>query len=130
MKPTAIPEAILYPIGIMNIVKNAGTAISNSSHLIKRSEEAIMTPTITNAGVVTAVVTTLNNGEKNRASKNIIPTTTAVKPDFAPAATPAVDSTYAVVVEVPKMEPTVVPKASAIRALPARGNLSSLTKPA
>ena len=40
--------------------------------------------------------------------------------------TPEVDSTYAVVVDVPNKEPIVVASASAIKARPARGNLLSL----
>src|SRR5690625_6777186 len=78
------------------MVKNAGTAISNLSHSIFFSEADIKTPTIINAGAVTSEVTTLSNGEKNRANKKKPAATTAVNPDRPPTPTPAVDSTYEV----------------------------------
>jgi len=53
---------------------------------------------MTKAGAVTAGVTTASNGEKNNATKNSTAVTTAENPERAPAATPEVDSTYAVVV--------------------------------
>src|SRR5690625_7648359 len=89
------------------MVKNAGTAISNLSHSIFFNEADINTPTIINAGAVTSEVTTLNNGEKNRANKKNPAATTAVNPVRPPTPTPAVDSTYAVVVDVPTTAPEI-----------------------
>jgi hypothetical protein len=93
MNPQAIPVAIEYVIGIMITVKKAGTAISNFCQSIFLSDDAINTPTITNAGAVTADVTTDRSGKKNRDRTNSNPVTTAAKPLRAPAATPDVDST-------------------------------------
>src|SRR5690625_4619406 len=112
------------------MVKNAGTAISNLSHSIFFSEADIKTPTIINAGAVTSEVTTLSNGEKNRANKKKPAATTAVNPDRPPTPTPAVDSTYEVVVDVPTIAPVTVAAESANKAFPARGNLLSFIKPA
>jgi hypothetical protein len=114
----------------MIIVKNAGTAISNFSQSILPKDETINTPTTINAGAVTADVTTLNNGKKNSDSKKNKPVTTAAKPERAPAATPDEDSTNEVTVDVPKIEPAIVAIESETKALPARGNLLSFTKPA
>ena len=130
MKPIAIPVAILYVNGIAIIVKNAGTAISNRFHSILFKDETINTPTIIKAGAVTAEVITDNTGEKNKASKNNTPVTIAANPVRAPAATPALDSIYEVVVDVPKIAPVTVAKESANKALPARGNLFSFISPA
>ena len=130
MNPIAIPVAILYVNGIDMIVRNAGTAISNRFHSILFNDETISTPTIINAGAVTAEVITDNTGEKNSASKNRIPVTTAANPVLAPAATPALDSIYEVVVDVPKIAPVTVAKESANKAFPARGNLLSFINPA
>lgn len=49
---------------------------------------AIMIPTTTNAGAVTADVTAVSNGENNAASKKITPVVTAVKPVLPPTPTP------------------------------------------
>src|SRR5699024_1826626 len=90
----------------------------------------IRTPTIINAGAVTSGVTTFNNGEKNNASMKKPAATTAVNPDRPPTPTPAVDSTYAVVVDVPTTAPVTVAAESANKALPARGNLLFFIRPA
>ena len=88
----AIPVAILYDNGIAIIVKNAGTAISKRVHSIFPNEETINTPTIINAGAVTAAVTTDNNGKKNSDKINNPAVTSEANPVLAPAATPAEDS--------------------------------------
>src|SRR5699024_44161 len=90
----------------------------------------IRTPTIINAGAVTSDVITLNNGEKNNASKKKPAVTTAVKPDRPPAPTPADDSIKDVVVDVPTTAPTTVALESANSAFPARRSLLSFIKPA
>src|SRR5690625_3846013 len=82
------------------------------------------------AGAVTSDVTTLNNGEKNNANKKNPAATTAVNPERPPTPTPAVDSTYAVVVDVPTTAPVTVAAESANKAFPARGNLLSFIRPA
>src|SRR5699024_7481339 len=104
--------------------------LSNLSHSIFFSDVDIKTPTMIKAGAVTSAVTTLNKGEKNKANKKSPAATTAVKPDRPPTPTPAVDSTYDVVVDVPTTEPTTVAVESASNALPARGSLLSFISPA
>src|SRR5690625_873316 len=94
------------------------------------SDADINTPTIINAGAVTSDVTTLSSGEKNNASKKNPAATTAVNPVRPPTPTPAVDSTYEVVVDVPTTAPVTVAAESANKALPARGNLLSFMSPA
>src|SRR5690554_6098985 len=101
----------------------AGTATSNSFHLIFPKADAIRTPTIIKAGAVTEDVTTESNGEKNNATKNNKPVTIDANPVRPPAATPLEDSTYEVVVDVPKIAPIAVALESASNARPARGNL-------
>ena len=59
---------------------------------------------------------TLSNGVKNTANKKSTPVTTAVRPVRPPAATPEVDSTNDVTVEVPAIEPITVPIESANKA--------------
>ena len=81
-----------YESGIMIIVTNAGTAISNCFQLISAKLAAISTPTTTSAGVVTALVTTAINGLKKIANKKQNPVTTLAKPVRAPTATPELDS--------------------------------------
>src|SRR5699024_7897170 len=82
------------------------------------------------AGAVTSGVTTLNNGEKNNASRKNPAVTIDANPVLPPTPTPEVDSTKDVVVDVPKIAPATVAVESANRALPARGNLLSFIKPA
>ena len=53
------------------------------------------------------------------------PVVKAVRPVFPPSATPALDSTKLVTVEVPRHAPTVVPIASARNTLPALGRVPS-----
>ena len=52
----------------------------------------------------------------------------AVRPVFPPAATPALDSTKLVTVEVPRQAPETVPIASAINTLPTLGRFPSLSR--
>lgn len=130
MNPTAIPVAILNESGIAIIVRKAGTAISKRDQSIFANEETISTPTITNAAEVTGAVTTDSNGKKNRESKNNAAVTNDANPVLAPAATPAEDSIYDVVVDVPKMEPTNDAIESANNAFPALGSLLSFIIPA
>src|SRR5699024_684532 len=130
MNPIAIPVAMLYVSGMATIVKKAGTAISNRSHAIFFNDEDIKIPTMTKAGVVTSEVTTLNSGEKNNARMKNPAATTAVNPERPPAPTPAVDSIYDVVVDVPNIDPVTVAAESANNAFPARGNLLFFIKPA
>ncbi len=54
--------------------------------------ETINTPTIINAGAVTADVITDRTGENNKAKRKSTPVTIAANPVRAPAATPALDS--------------------------------------
>ena len=61
------------------------------------------------------------NGENIKVIKNKIATTSDVRPDLPPAATPEEDSIYAVAGVVPSVEPTVVATASAVKAAFALG---------
>src|SRR5699024_12047085 len=108
MNPIAIPVAILYVNGIAIIVKNAGTAYSNSCQSMFLSDVDISTPTIIKAGAVTSTVMTCNNGENSRASRKNAAVTTEANPVRPPTPTPDDDSTYDVVVDVPTIEPTTV----------------------
>lgn len=61
-------------------------ATSNLSHSISRSDCAIKTPTMIKAGAVTWLVTTANNGEKNKPTMKSKPVVTAVNPERPPTA--------------------------------------------
>src|SRR5699024_4329078 len=100
----AIPVAMLSETGIVTMVNTAGTAISNFSHSICLNDDDIKTPTMMRAGAVTSDVIMFKSGEKNSERRKNPAATTAVNPDRPPAATPAVDSIYAVVVDVPAID--------------------------
>ena len=85
-------------------------------------------PTIISAGAVANPGIARKIGDKNRETKNINPVVIAVRPVFPPSATPALDSTKLVMVEVPIIEPATVPTASAISTRPTRGSLPSLSR--
>src|SRR5690625_3792153 len=90
----------------------------------------IKIPTIMSAGAVTSTVIIDSNGEKKSASKKKPAVTIDANPVRPPTATPEVDSTKDVVVDVPTTEPTTVAAESAKSARPARGNLLFFIKPA
>src|SRR6478609_7448331 len=96
---------MLYERGIIIIVKNAGTAISNFVQSIFPIDDTINTPTMISAGAVTADVTTSNKGKKKRDKRKHAAVTSEANPVLAPAATPADDSTKEVTVDVPRIEP-------------------------
>lgn len=93
MKPIAIPVAMEKVRTIIKTTKKAGTAISNFVQSICATFPIIKIPTITSAGVVTALVITPRSGEKNSDKEKQIAITIAVNPVRPPTATPAVDST-------------------------------------
>ena len=70
-------------------VKNAGIAISISSHVINLNSFIIIIPTTTKIGAVAADGITLTNGAAIIASKKPIEMTTDVKPVRPPALIPA-----------------------------------------
>ena len=80
-------------------------------------------PTKINAGAVAKDGIAVKIGAKIMASRNRNPVTTEDKPVRPPAATPAEDSTQAVVVEVPNMAPAEVAMASVSRTGRMRGSL-------
>lgn len=88
----------------------------------------IKKPTIIKAGEVTAgtLAKTSAIGAKKSIKNMQIATTTEVKPVRPPAVTPALDSIYADVGEVPRNEPIVLAHASAKSALLICGKLPSL----
>src|SRR5690625_2265630 len=88
-------------------------------------------PTIIKIGAVIAGKSAIawTTGKKNIDKPNNIATTTEVNPVLPPAATPEVDSTYAVAGLVPNIEPTVVAVASANKAGFTRGNLPFFINP-
>lgn len=123
MNPHAIPLEIEYIKIIMIIVMNPAAANTMSSQLTPFNCCAIMIPTTTNAGAVTAFVTVLNtSGDKKIDNKNKIPVVQAVRPVLPPTPTPEVDSTKLVTVLVPTIEPNTVPIASASKACSAFSN--------
>ena len=124
--PNMIPFAIEYVRGIIRNARYPPTASARSpSNSIFLMEEAIKKPTITRAGAVAKLGIARKIGDRNRATKNRIPVVIAVRPVFPPSATPELDSTKLVTVEVPSIEPATVPIASAIRTRPTRGRLPS-----
>ncbi len=86
-----------------------------------------MTPTMISAGAVTAgtSVTTASSGENSRVTRNSAAVVTEVNPVRPPALTPAEDSMYEVVVEVPATAPPMVATASETRARLPLGSLPS-----
>ena len=97
--------------------KNAGTASEISPQSISFSEDAIMQPTTTSTPAVAADGMAEMTGERKADRAKQMATTTEVRPVRPPAAIPAEDSTYVVVLEVPQMAPMEVAIESANRAL-------------
>ena len=75
------------------------------------------------AGAVAKLGMAVKMGEKRMANRNSRPVVTEARPVLAPAATPAVDSTNVVVVEVPRMAPADVAMESASKAGLIRGSM-------
>lgn len=121
IKPRAIPLATLKERGIVIIVIKQGTAIASSLQRILPIFITMNAPTMISADEVISGVTISNSGEKNKEMIKQIAITTEVNPVRPPTAIPALDSTNAAVVDVPKMEPAMVDKESAKSALPAFG---------
>jgi hypothetical protein len=117
---------------MLNTVRKAGKASSNSLQLILAILPIIKLPTIIKAGAVMAAIpdTALTSGPKKADSKNKTATVTEVQPVRPPAATPEVDSIKAVVGLVPKIDPIIVAIESESRACLARGSLSPFINPA
>ena len=132
MNPKAIPVEMLDVIGIARMTMNAGNASSKLDHLIFDKPSIMKLPTMIKIGAVIAdrLEMAEMNGEKNIVQRNSKATTTAVSPLLPPAATPAVDSTYAVEGLVPNAAPTVVASESPRNALRARGNWPFFKSPA
>src|SRR5699024_4305336 len=130
MNPMAIPVAILAVSGMAKRIANAGKASSNVFQSILANPSIMKQPTIIRTGAVMAGISamTFMIGVKKIDKMNRPATTNAVNPVRPPAATPEVDSTYAVEGLVPNMEPTVVAVASDSKADFARGNLPSFMK--
>ena len=74
---------------------------------------SIYKPTITKAGAVAKDGIARKIGDKNRDNPKRIAVVTAVRPVLPPSDTPEALSTKVVVVEVPRIAPTVVATASA-----------------
>lgn len=131
MNPIAIPVDMLEVRGIVKIIANAGNASSNIFQLTLAKPSIIKQPTIIKTGAVIAETEEMAeiNGEKKIDAANKIATTVAVKPVRPPAATPVLDSTYAVEGLVPNKEPIVVAIASPKNAFFARGIFPSFVKP-
>jgi hypothetical protein len=114
--PRRIPFEIEYENGIITIQTNAGTASEKSSNGICVIGVIIKRPTIISAGAVAAAGIERKSGEKKSATAKQHAIENAVRPERPPCATPAALSTYVVVVDVPRIAPTVVAIASAINA--------------
>ena len=94
----------------------AGIPSVGSENSIDFTDFIIKYPTKINAGAVAAAGIKAKIGFKNNAMRNKIPVVTEARPVFAPAATPEVDSTNEVTVEVPRQAPATVPIESASKA--------------
>ena len=117
--------------GIPTIVKKHGNAISRSAQSISLSDELIIIPTIISTHEVAASGTSPVAGVRKSESAKQIPVTVEVSPVLPPAAIPEVDSTKVVTVEVPKIAPIDVAKASASMAFSILGKFPfSSSKPA
>src|SRR5690606_37237251 len=101
-----------YVNGIVTIVRNAGTPSETSLQSIPLTPSIMSAPTRMRAGDVAALGTAPTSGQKNIATTNRPPVVTAVRPDRPPSSTPAADSTYAVVVEVPIAAPKMAARPS------------------
>ena len=93
VNPNASPLAILNVNGVVINVRNAGTEIPGSSHLISTACDTISDPTMINAGAVAATGITPITGAITNANKNSPPVTIDVTPVRPPATTPAALST-------------------------------------
>ena len=111
--PSAIPSEMLYISGIARSARYAGTDSVRSVKSTLMIDEIIRKPTKISAGAVANEGIAVNIGAKIIASRNVIPVTAAESPVRPPASTPADDSTYVVVVDVPRTAPTDVAIASA-----------------
>ena len=111
---------------------NTGIAVSISFQSIFATCCIMKNPTTISAGAVAKDGIARKIGEKNSAIRKSTPTTIDVRPVLPPSAIPEADSPKVVIVEVPKIAPTVVPIASARRAplipgsFPSRSNISAL----
>ena len=116
----------------MAMVRKAGMASRKSPKSMRVTGSIMKTPTMTSTGAVATAGTQATNGVKNRASRNRLPTVTAVSPVRPPSATPAALSTYVVVVLVPRAAPATVASESASSAprtlgrLPVSSSMSAL----
>ena len=84
-------------------------------------------PTTISAGAVANEGMARNKGEKKSAKRKNPATIIEVSPVLPPSATPDADSPKVVIVEVPRMAPTVVPMASASNAPLIPGSFPSLS---
>src|SRR5690625_2462083 len=111
-----MPVKIIEESGIDSIIAKAGNASSKVLQSMSANPSIIKQPTIINTGAVIAGTSaiTLIMGEKKIESANRPATTIAVSPVLPPAATPEVDSTYAVEGLVPNIDPTVVDRKSVV----------------
>ena len=126
-----MPCAIEKVNGVISKTTVTGIASVISSQSTDFKFCSINTATYKIAPAVAYVGTICASGAKNIISKKQIPTTTAVKPVRPPTDTPATDSIYDVVVDVPSIAPAIVAELSALSARPKRGMLPfSSAKPA
>ena len=95
INPKAMPVEILPANGIIKMIMKAVKPSSNEDHLIFANPSIMKQPTIINAGAVIDASDEIaeTTGEKNIVNRNMIATTTAVKPVRPPTATPVLDST-------------------------------------
>lgn len=108
-----IPFGILEVQTMTTIVRKAGIPSVKSVAKSMRVTGGIMsTPTMMSAEAVAAEGMEAKSGERNSERMNNTAVTTAVRPVRPPAMMLAEDSTKEVMVEEPRIEPTVVPTAS------------------
>ena len=93
MKPTAMPSAMENVSGIATMVSSAGSSSVASSQARSRMPPSINKATNTRAPLVANSGTMRASGARNMASRNRMPTATAVNPVRPPPAMPATLST-------------------------------------
>ncbi|MNT58327.1 hypothetical protein D3C72_1957550 [compost metagenome] len=91
-KPSMMPVTILQVSTIKTAQTRPASASTRSSICRRLTLDSISRPTYISAGAVAYDGTRAASGEKNITATNSRPTTTAVRPVLAPAATPTVDS--------------------------------------